>query len=161
LKKLEIDFAIPDLRGGKYPHADEWLNVLHQEVLKSKKPLVLVGHSLGSRAVPLYIEKYSPKVKLVLLIAAFANKLENGLRKDGEAYPDFFVHKIDVNKVKDLAEEFVVMHSKDDDSIAYKQGVEIANDLQAELITYKDRGHFSKPENASYILNVLRKKLNF
>ncbi len=53
------------------------------------------------------------------------------------------------------------MHSKDDDSIPYEQGVEIANSLHAELVTYEDRGHFYEPENAPYVLNELQKKLNF
>src|SRR3972149_1258045 len=100
LEKLGIDFAIPDLPGGEHPHVKVWLRVIHQEVLKTNKPLVLVGHSLGTR--------------LVLLIAAFANRLENANRNDGEAYPDFFVNKIDISKIKSLSEKFIVMHSKDD-----------------------------------------------
>lgn len=161
LKELGVDFSIPDLPGGEHPHAEEWLNVIHQEVKKTNKPLVFVGHSLGSRAVPLYLEKYRPKVKLVLLIAAFANRLENAKRRGGDAYPDFFAHKVDISKIKLLSEKFVVMHSKDDDSIPYEQGIEIAKDINAELITYTDRGHFYKPKNAPYILQVLRKEVNF
>ena len=160
LKKLNVDFSIPDLPGGECPHAEEWLSVIHQEVKRTNKLLVLVGHSLGSRAVLLYLEKYRPKVKLVLLIAAFANRFENAKRRGGVAYPDFFVHKIDVSKIRPLAEEFVVMHSKDDSSIPYEQGVKTSKDLNAKLITYTDRDHFSEPENASYILKVLRKELN-
>ncbi|OGK09943.1 hypothetical protein A2767_01015 [Candidatus Roizmanbacteria bacterium RIFCSPHIGHO2_01_FULL_35_10] len=160
LEKLGIDFAIPDLPGGEHPHVKVWLRVIHQEVLKTNKPLVLVGHSLGTRVVLLYLEKYKPKVKLVLLIAAFANRLENANRNDGEAYPDFFVNKIDISKIKSLSEKFIVMHSKDDNSIPYQQGVEITQDLEAELITYSDRSHFYKPENAPYVLEVLRKELN-
>ena len=40
------------------------------------------------------------------------------------------------------------MHSKDDDSIDYKQGVEISNELGAELRTYENMGHFSGEEQA-------------
>jgi len=159
LKKLNVDFAIPDLPGGEYPHASEWLETLHAEIQKSSKPLVLVGHSLGTRTAPLYIEKYRPKVKLVLLVAAFANRTENAKRRDGR-YADFFDHKIDISKIKPLVGKFIVMHSKDDDSIAYEQGVEIAKDLGAQLLTYKDRGHFFEPQNAIIILEVLRGELD-
>ena len=75
--------------------------------------------------------------------------------------PDFFLHKIDISKIKHLSEKFVVMHSRDDDSIPYEQGVEISKDLNAKLLTYTDRGHFSKLENAPYVLKVLRKELRF
>ena len=98
---------------------------------------------------------------MVILISAFSNRLENGKRNDGEAYPDFFKYKINTYKIQLLSEKFIVMHSNDDDSIPYEQGVGITKDLDAKLITFSDRGHFYKPENAPYILEVLRKELNF
>lgn len=161
LDKLEIDYVIPDLPGGEHPQASEWLEALHSVISSIQTPLVLVGHSLGTRTALLYLEKYQPKVEKVFLIAAFSNNTENGDRNDGEAYPDFFEHTIDLEKIKPLVGEFIVMHSKDDDSIPYEQGVEIAKDLNAELVTYEDRGHFSNPDNAPYVLEELRKKLNF
>jgi predicted alpha/beta hydrolase family esterase len=164
LDKLGIDYAIPDMPGGAYPHAEEWLDTLHNEVVKSTKPLVLVGHSLGTRTALLYLEKYQPKnVQAVFLIAAFANRLENAdeALRHGETYPDFFVHKIDIPKVKKMAEKFIIMHSKDDSSIPYEQGVEISKELGAQLVTFEDRDHFSKSENASFILKELQKVLQF
>jgi len=161
LKKLGIDYSIPDLPGGEHPKASEWLDTLHRVISKTDKPLVLVGHSLGSRTALLYLEKYRPRVKIVILIAAFANRVENANRNDGKAYSDFFTHKINLETVKPLVDKFIVMHSKDDDSIPYTQGVEIAKDLNAELITYEDRNHFSDPQNALSVLEVLRKNLKF
>lgn len=57
--------------------------------------------------------------------------------------------------------EFIVMHSKDDSSIEYEQAIEIAQNLDAELITFEDRDHFDNPQNAATVLKVLRDKLNF
>lgn len=159
LKKLGIYFAVPDLPGGDYPHANEWLEKIHKEVLKTRKPLILVGHSLGSRAVLLYLEKYKLRVEKVFLIAAFANRVENAKRNDGKAYPDFFTHKIELEKIKPLVGKFIVIHSTDDDSIPYEQGAEIAKDLSATLKTFKGRGHFYDPEDAPIILKELRKEL--
>lgn len=160
LSALGVDFEVPDLPGGEFPHADAWLSALHKVISKETKPLVLVGHSLGTRAILLYLEKYSPKVEAVFLIAAFANRLENARKYDGDGYPDFFEHLVDIEKVKALAGKFVVMHSRDD-GLHYEQGAEIAKELGARLITYEDRGHFSDTENAKYVLDVLRKELDF
>jgi len=161
LSKLGIDFVIPDLPGGEYPHAAGWLSEIHKEVLKTNKPMVFVGHSLGTRTILLYLEKYKPQnVKAVLLIAAFANRLENARKYDGDGYPDFFEHKIDIEKVKPLVRKFVVMHSKDD-PLDYWQGEEIAKELSAKLITFEDRAHFSEPENAAIILKTLREEIGF
>lgn len=159
LDKLGVDYAIPDLPGEDHPHAEEWLDVLHEVISKTEKSLVLVGHSLGTRTALLYLEKYQPKVEKVFLIAAFANRIENAQRKGGDAYPDFFTNKIDLEKIKPLVGKFIVMHSKDDSSIPFWQGEEIAKDLGAELIPYEGREHFSDPENAPYVLEELRKEL--
>lgn len=160
LTKLGVDFVIPDLPGGDFPHASEWLDTIHEVASATNKPLVLVGHSLGTRAILLYLEKYGPKVVAVFLIAAFSNRVENARKYDGDAYPDFFERQINLEKVKPLVGKFIVMHSKDDE-LDYEQGVEIANQLGAKLISYDDRGHFSDPSNFSLVLDVLRKELDF
>ena len=160
LNKLGIKYVIPDLPGGEHPHASEWLEKIHHEVKKIRPPIVLVGHSLGTRAVLLYLEKYPRKVHAVFLIAAFANRVENAQRYDKNAYSDFFEHKIAIEKIKSQVGKFIVIHSKDD-PLDYEQGVEIANDLGAKLITANGRGHLSEPESASYILEILHQELNF
>lgn len=159
LDKLGIDYSIPDLPGKEHPQADKWIERIHKEVLKTNKPLVLVGHSLGTRVALLYLEKYPTKVKRVFLIAAFSNDPKNGQRNDGEIYPDFFTHVIDLNKIKPLVGKFIVVHSTDDTSIAYEQGVEIANELAAKLIIPENRDHLSDPADASYLLEILTREL--
>lgn len=159
LETLKISYAIPSLPGGEHPHTDEWLAAIHKEVTASKEPIILVGHSLGARAALLYLEKYPSNIRGLVLIAAFANSLENAKRKD-EAIPDFFRHIIDTEKIKSLTDTRIVMHSMDDDSIPYRQGQEIARDIDAHLLTYRDRGHFFEPENYTYVLDVLKNILN-
>lgn len=160
LDKLGIDYVVPDLPGGEHPHADEWLEKMHNVISKIDKPLVLVGHSLGTRAILLYLEKYRPKVKAVFLVATFSNRLENGTKYDGGAYSDFFTHLVDIQKIKSLVDKFVVFHSKDDE-LEYDQAVEISNELDARLISFEDRGHISDASNAPIILDTLRKELDF
>ena len=162
LDKLGVDYSIPDLPGGENPHSAQWVEIIKKEVDLSSKPVVLVGHSLGTRAVLLYLDKYQKKLDAVILIAPLSNDVANAERRGGEAYPDFFKYKIDLQKVKKLAHKFVVAHSKDDTSLDYERhGVSLAQELGVTLITFEDRDHFSDPENAPYILEVLRKELDF
>lgn len=161
LDKLGVDYVVPDLPGSLHPYAQEWLDILHKIISQTNKPLVLVGHSLGTRTALLYLERYYPKVEKVFLIAAFANRTENAKRKGGDAYPDFFENTIGLDEIKPLVKKFIVMHSKDDSSIPYWQGQEIAKDLGAELVPYEERDHFSDPENGPFVLEELRKELNF
>lgn len=161
IKKLDeyhLDYSIPDLPGDERPHAADWLNLIHHEALTSTKPLILVGHSLGSRAVLLYLERFQKKVASVFLIAAFDNDIFNSYRADGN-YSDFFTHPVDIDKVKKLVSKFYVLHSKDDSSIPYKQGVAIAQDLKAKLIIFNNLDHLYEPKCAPFIFKILKKEL--
>src|SRR5688572_23467066 len=84
LDEAGVDYAIPDLPGGTRPHAKDWVEAVHKEVKNSDKPIVLVGHSLGTRTALLYLDQYKQSVKAVFLIAAFANRVENAKRRDGK-----------------------------------------------------------------------------
>jgi len=161
LDELGVEYAVPDLPGGKQPHSREWLEIIDREVKASDKPVVLIGHSLGSRAVLLYLDQYKKPVRAVLLIAAFANRVENATRRGGKAYPDFFEHFLGIDAIKRLSESFTVLHSLDDDSIDYEQGKTIAEDLGAKLVAVEGRGHLYKPTNAELVLQTLRDQLGF
>lgn len=161
LDKLDVDYAVPDLPGNKQPHSREWLEIIDREVEKSDCPVVLIGHSLGSRAVLLYLDQFKHPVKAVFLIAAFANWVENAARRGGSAYPDFFEHVLDIPAIKRLSQSFTVLHSLDDESIKYEQGKAIADDLGAKFVTVNDRGHLYKSSNAELVLKTLRDELHF
>lgn len=161
LDDLGVDYVIPDLPGDKKPHSREWLEVIDQTVKASDKPVVLFGHSLGTRAALLYLDQHPFHPEAVFLLAAFANRVENGQRHRGTKYPDFFEYKIDLDKVKQLSSKFVVIHSHDDDSIDFEQGEELANDLGAKLVPLDGRGHMSDPANAEVLFKILRAELGF
>jgi len=155
--KERIDYSVPDLPGGEYPESKEWLKIIKKEAEKIRKPIILVGHSLGTRAVLLFLDQNDIKVKGVLLIAAFNNRLENAKRRGGN-YANFFDYPVDIQKIKTQAEKFIVMHSKDDDHIDFNQGKEIAEELDAKLIVFEDRLHFSESSNAPIVFNVLKEE---
>lgn len=160
LDKFGIEYVIPDLPGDKHPHAKEWLTTIHEAIKNNTKPLVIVGHSLGTRAALLYIEKYNVKEEKLFLIAAFANRLENA-KRGNEFDSDFFAYNIDTQKIKSLVAQSFVLHSKDDSSIPFEQGEEIAKDIGAELIVSADHDHFSEPLNTPYILSILKQTIGF
>lgn len=148
LNKQGVDYSIPALPGGEYPHSKKWLEIIDKEVKNSKSPVVLVGHSLGTRAALLYLDKFEVRVDTVILIGAFNNNYVANRKRRDERYSDFFDYAVNVEKVKKLANKFIVVHSKDDDSIDYSQGKQISRELGARLITYEHGGHFGGEENA-------------
>jgi len=159
LRALKIAYAIPNLPGEEHPHSAEWIELLHAEIQKAKEPPIVVGHSLGTRALLLTLEKYPTKLKAMILVSGFANTLENAKRKDG-VYADFFDHVIDMKKIQGATPNRIVLHSMDDDSIPYRQGQETTRDLDAHLLTYNGKGHFDQPENYIYVLDVIKNILH-
>ncbi len=149
-----IQYMIPALPDSSHPEKNAWLARIKHTYDHIDGPVILVGHSLGTRAALLFLEQFEVKVAATLLIAPFSNSIANADRRHG-VYASFFDHKIDIGVVKLRCPKFVVMHSKDDDAIDFAQGQEIAQDLGAELITYEDRHHFSEPQNAPEIFRVL------
>jgi predicted alpha/beta hydrolase family esterase len=160
LKSAGVDFSIPDLPGHKFPHSKKWLEIIHQECQKTNKPIVLVGHSLGTRAILLYLEQFQKQVEHVFLIAPLSNDLANAKRRGGEAYPDFFTHQIDLNKVKTLSKNWTILHSADDPSLDYQShGATLSKEIGVELLSYQDKKHFCEAENAELIFEVIKKRL--
>ena len=101
LNECGADYVIPDLPGERHPHIREWLSMIHTTLEDNIKPLVMVAHSLGTRAALLYIEEFQQKVDHLFLIAPLANRLENAQRRN-KNYSDFFSYSIDVTKIKKL-----------------------------------------------------------
>jgi predicted alpha/beta hydrolase family esterase len=131
-----------NLPGGKYPVFTEWYPIIEQAVSEAKNPVILVGHSLGTRAVLLFLEQTTQIVENIVLIAPFDNSLTNSSFRNGN-YANFFEHLIDIEKVKSKVKgKIKVIGSEDDANIPYIQAQNIASDLSAELITIPNSGHF-------------------
>lgn len=159
LEMEHIPFRMPALPGMLRPRPEEWLEILHREISSVEGSVVLAGHSLGTRAVLLYIEKYKPVIELGLLIAPPANETHENRQWSEElvALKPFYAYVIDPAILKPQAKRWVVMHSTDDDTVSFDQGKLVAGELNATLLTYTDRGHFCNPKNAAEILEVLKR----
>lgn len=143
-----------DLPGGKYPVFREWYPIIEQAVAEANNPVILVGHSLGTRAVLLFLEQTLYTVQNVVLIAPFDNSLTNSSFRNGN-YANFFEHIIDIKQVKyKIKGEIKVIGSEDDVNIPYIQAQNIARDLQAELIAIPNSGHFLDIKWAKFLSEI-------
>lgn len=159
LDKLKVDYAMPDFPGGKAPRSKDWIAAIEREVRSADKPVVLVGHSLGTRAILLYLDASGQKVDTVILIAAPDNEVQKGRNREEGGLADFFEHELDLSKLRKSANKYIVVHSRDDGVVDYEEGVRVANGLKAELITHENRAHMSAPSTAKDVLDVLKKVL--
>lgn len=147
LERLGVDYSIPALPGGEYPHSKDWLEIIDKEV-SDPSNTILVGHSLGTRAALLYLDKFNKKVDTVILFAPLDNNFEENRKRCDGNFSDFFDYAIGIDNLKKLSSNFIIVHSEDDDAVPYEQGKKLAAELDAKLITYKNRSHFSGEENS-------------
>jgi predicted alpha/beta hydrolase family esterase len=144
-----------NLPGGKYPVFTEWYPIIEQAVAEAKNPVILVGHSLGTRAVLLFLEQTQYSVHEVVLIAPFDNSLSNSSFRNGN-YANFFEHLVDISKVKSkIKVNIKVIGSEDDANIPYIQAQNIATDLSAELISIPDSSHFLDIKWANLLSKII------
>jgi predicted alpha/beta hydrolase family esterase len=144
-----------DLPGDKYPIFTEWYPIIEQAVRKTQYPVTLVGHSLGTRAVLLFLEQTELSVDSIVLIGPFDNNTDNAKFRDGN-YANFFEHMIDINQVKSkMKGEIKVIGSEDDANIPYIQAQNISRDLEGELITIPNSGHFLEAKWAKILSEIV------
>lgn len=157
ITETENDVITLNLPGGKYPVFTEWYPIMHQAVSEATYPVTLVGHSLGTRAILLFLEQTDISVENIVLIGPFDNNTDNARFRDGN-YANFFDHIVDIEKVKKhIQNRIIVVGSEDDKNIPFIQAQNIARDLEGELISIPNSGHFLDAKWAQVLSEIVVK----
>ncbi|MFA6514897.1 MAG: alpha/beta hydrolase [Candidatus Paceibacterota bacterium] len=130
----------------KKPVVSKWVEEISHAVDNApEEEIFLVGHSLGATAILKYLESIheNKKIPYVVLVSGLISSLEpENEQSVYRAIDSFVAPKIDLDKVKNKAEKFVVLHSKDDPAVPFWQAEEISKALDCEFITTEKGGHF-------------------
>lgn len=143
IKKMGIDFLAPKLPNSDDPEINTWL--LELEKIQPDEETILIGHSRGGVAILRYLEKLpeDKKIKKVILVAT--NSGSSFKRNKTENNKGFFTENgYDFEKIKLHCNDFVVLHSKDDQWVPFESGVENSKGLNAKFLEFNNRGHFGK-----------------
>jgi len=143
VEKLGMDFVAPVLPDAGDPHIDGWTKGL--EKTSPDENTILVGHSRGGVAILRWMEKLplGARVQKVVLIATNSGSSEK--RNKTSNNNGFFTKEgYDFEKIKSHCDNFVVFHSRDDRWVPFGAGEENALGLNADFMTFDDRGHFGK-----------------
>lgn len=141
MKKSNIEFIAPKMPKADDPILDEWLGEIDN--LNPDENSILIGHSRGGVAIMRWLEKQSDnkKVKKVILVAANNPAVsEKNQIKDTHGFYELGEYNFD--KIKKHCDDFVVLHSEDDEWVPFLAGEENAKGLSAKFLKFKNRGHF-------------------
>lgn len=151
------DIFAPQFPGGKSPVYREWEKVL-DSVFKSisdTEEVVLIGHSLGTRAIQVYLFRHlSVTVSKVVLIAPFDDNPANAEFRNGQ-YANFFEERIDFNRLIHSSHAWSIVSSQDDDRIPFYQAQNLARALNADLMQCQGYNHFLDQDDWKIIIQSI------
>lgn len=143
VEKSGITFFAPKLPKADDPVLDEWLEKIDN--LNPDENSILIGHSRGGVAILRWLEKQPENLKVKKVILVAANNpavIEKNQKKDTHGF--YELGEYNFEKIKKHCDNFVVLHSRDDEWVPFLAGEENAKGLNAKFFKFKDRGHFGK-----------------
>ncbi|MCK5319767.1 alpha/beta hydrolase [Candidatus Parcubacteria bacterium] len=161
VEKKGVKFIAPKLPKAEDPVLIEWLNEIENS--KPDENTIFVGHSRGGVAILRWIEKLpeNKKIKKVILVAANNPAVsEKNQKKDTHGF--YELGEYNFEKIKHHCNNFVVLHSKDDEWVPFSAGEENAKGLNAKFLKFNNRGHFGKKlpkQEISELLNEILKEI--
>jgi len=153
VKNFLMDFFAPALPDSSDPSIDKWIAEL--EKTNPDEDTILVGHSRGGVTILRWLEELpiNRRVQKVILIGTNSGNSEKMIGTENSK--GFFTKEgYDFKKIKLHCNNFVVLHSRDDEWVPFQAGEENAKGLNAKFLKFDNRGHFGK--KVSTIPELLR-----
>jgi len=125
------------------PHCAEWVATLAQAVEKPSET-ILIGHSLGCATILHYLQDFSGAEIFphVVLVAGFGRSFLNPrVSKLQARLLHWFENDLDYARIRGKARRFTCINSTNDPLVPYAEGVWLAEQLGAKLVTEKKQ-HF-------------------
>lgn len=104
---------------------------------------LVIGHSSGAvEVLNLLMDERCPKVKMAVMVGAWAGGVPNGYDKDTKDFDNLFPPEgFDFERIKSKAETFAFLHGDDDPYCPLEQAKFLAEKLDASLTVVPSGGH--------------------
>ena len=140
LKDQGYQVWLPELPDADRPNVCTY-NIFLDDNYDFDDETIMIGHSSGSTSILGWLNKIpeNRKIKTAILVAGFKDNL--GISEcDG-----LFTYDFDWNKLKKMADEYILIYSDDDPYVPLEHGKYFKEKLgdKAELIIIKGQKHFS------------------
>lgn len=166
-KELEDKgFAVvtPDMPDTQNPKISEWVNKIKELAGNVNEETYFVGHSMGCQAIMRYLEQLPPATKIggAIFVAGWFNLTDETWDDEGytpEIADQWINIPMDFNRVKFHSNKFVVINSDDDPYVPLSDVELFKNNLGAEIIMLKNKGHISGEDGSTDLPEVLEELL--
>ncbi|HEX9804852.1 MAG TPA: alpha/beta fold hydrolase [Candidatus Dojkabacteria bacterium] len=143
-EKKGYKVIMPNLPTRDNPDRFEWIEAVKNSLQDvNLQKLIIVGHSLGVPAGLDYLETINEQILGFISVAGFYKAY--GLELND---PYLKAKEIDINKVKNIVKNRIVIRSKNDPFVDQDALIELGEDFKADEIVIRDGEHF---QHGSYI----------
>lgn len=138
------------------PQVEAWLRHLQAEIKDPNENTVLVGHSLGGKAVLQYLAALpvGMKVGQTILVASVLEKV-TGLTAEEMAFGQPWFAPLDAAKVRRATADLAAFFSDNDELIPLESEILAREQLGARTIVLPGRGHFNESSGIFEVPEVL------
>jgi predicted alpha/beta hydrolase family esterase len=159
-----FEVVVPAMPDSMEPHIWTWVPKLKELVGTPDERTFFVGHSMGTQTILRYLESLPEKIKVggVVLVAGFIHLTDNILEteKDKKIAKPWLEKDLDWKKILSHTKSFVTIFSDDDPFVPLEDSETFMENLNAEVIIERKKGHMSMNENIYEFPEVLEAVMN-
>ncbi len=141
LARENVEVHLLSMPNAGHPDKNEWIDFLEENIHHFGADTLLIGHSLGCITILLFLQKVAKAFDGIILVAGFMEKLPEMPELDG-----FLEDEIDCSIIKKLASKRIVFGSPEDYIVPFRYTHTLAKNLDAQLISLHDKGHFMQDD---------------
>lgn len=149
--------VVPALPDTEHPRIENWIPFLRQVIANLDEETILLGHSLGCKAILLFLQALLPEVRVgkVILVAGAIGTVTNLNDEETLIYKPWAEVSIDFDKVRSHANEIVAFFSDNDKWIPLSNEPMIREKLGAKTIIEHAMGHYSDEDGVREVPTIL------
>jgi len=139
------------------PRIDTWVTFLAQQIGQPDADTYLVGHSIGVQTILRYLETINTTIGGVLAVAGFYKLIPGSLEgpREEEIAKPWLDIPIDNKKVKQNVSKVTAIFSDNDPFVGLDNVDIFINNLGAEIVVLKGKGHMGASEGFKEIPEIL------
>ena len=144
------------------PIKDEWIKTIKDAVKNPTDEIFLVGHSLGVPSILHYLETLDKNSKIggAVLISGPVFEVK---REGYEDVNNFLNKSFDFDYIKNVCNNFIVIHGDNDKSVSISEGEYLSQKLSCDLIIIPNGNHlngsagwYKLPEALDSLLKMIK-----
>jgi len=151
LHQAGFEVLAPALPFKGEPDLFEWIKAMEEQIGRIEADDIILGHSLGAVMALRYLEAAemtgTPRA-LIMVAAPWSHK-----RKEMRS---FFMSDFDADVLMWKANDFIIVHSKDDKLVPFDHAEKYRDILRGKLLSRKGEGHYMD-EKYPILLQLIQK----